>query len=33
MLGKVDSVIEFNQNAWLKFYTDMNAKLRTELGS
>ena len=29
-MKKVHSVIEFNQEAWLKPYTKMNTKLRTE---
>ena len=29
-LKKVDRVIQFNQEAWLKPYIDMNTKLRTE---
>ena len=29
-LKKVDGVIQFNQEAWLKPYIDMNKKLRTE---
>ena len=28
VLKKVDKVIKFNQNAWLKPYVDMNADLR-----
>ena len=28
ILKKVHRVIKFNQNAWLKPYTDMNTKLR-----
>ena len=28
ILKKVHRVIKFNQNAWLKRYTDMNTKLR-----
>ena len=28
ILRKVHRVIKFNQNAWLKPYTDMNTKLR-----
>ena len=27
---KVSGVIQFNQEAWLKIYIDMNTKLRTE---
>ena len=30
ILKKVDRVIQFNQEAWLKPYIDMNTKLRTE---
>ena len=30
ILKKVDRVIQFNQEAWLKPYIDMNKKLRTE---
>ena len=30
ILRKIHSVIQFNQEAWLKPYTEMNAKLRTE---
>ena len=30
LLKKVQKVISFNQEAWLKEYTDMKAKLRTE---
>ena len=30
ILKKVHRVIEFNQEAWLKPYTEMNIKLRTE---
>ena len=30
ILEKVHTVIEFNQEAWLKTYIDMNAKLRTK---
>ena len=30
MLKKVYRVIQFNQKAWLKSYTDMNTKLKTE---
>ena len=30
ILKQVHSVIRFNQEAWLKSYIDMNAKLRTE---
>ena len=30
ILKKVHRVIQFNQEAWLKPYTDMNTKLRTE---
>ena len=30
MLEKVHRVIEFNQEAWLKEYIDMNIELRTE---
>ena len=30
ILRKVHRVIQFNQEAWLKPYTDMNTKLRTE---
>ena len=28
VLKKVHKVIKFNQNAWLKLYTDMNTDLR-----
>ena len=31
ILKKVDRVIQFNQEAWLKPYIDMNTKLRKEL--
>ena len=30
ILKKVQRVIQFNQEAWLKTYIDMNTKLRTE---
>ena len=30
ILKQVHRVIRFNQEAWLKSYIDMNAKLRTE---
>ena len=30
ILEKVDRVIQFNQEAWLKEYIDMNTKLRKE---
>ena len=30
ILKKVHNVIDFNQEAWLKPYNDMNTKLRTE---
>ena len=30
ILKKLDRVIQFNQEAWLKPYIDMNTKLRTE---
>ena len=30
ILRKIHGVIQFNQEAWLKPYTEMNAKLRTE---
>ena len=30
ILKKIHDVIEFNQEAWLKPYIDMNTKLRTE---
>ena len=30
MLKKVHGVIQFNQEAWLKTYIEMNTKLRTE---
>ena len=30
ILKKVHRVIQFNQEAWLKLYTEMNTKLRTE---
>ena len=30
ILKKVHSVVQFSQEEWLKIYTDMNAKLRTE---
>ena len=29
-MKKVHRVIQVNQEAWLKLYTDMNTKLRTE---
>ena len=30
ILKKVNRLIRFNQEAWLKTYIDMNTKLRTE---
>ena len=30
ILKKVHKVMQFNQEAWLKEYIDMNTKLRTE---
>ena len=30
VLKKINKVIQFNQEAWLKSYIDMNTKLRTE---
>ena len=33
ILKKVHRVIQFNQEAWLKPYIEMNTKLRTEAGN
>ena len=30
ILTEIHKVIQFNQEAWLKLYIDMNAKLRTK---